>query len=90
MAPVGIMWACIALVVALKVVEGIVVTLTKHQRRVAEIIHQAPSGDEVAQLRQEVGQLMQIVQQHTLALESYRRSTERTEDHHLSRPEEFI
>ena len=58
----------------LGVVAGIVAILTKHQQRMAEIIHGTASeisNQDVAQLRREVAELKQLVHQQMIALDSY-------------------
>jgi len=72
-----------AFIPILAVVAGIVAILTKHQQRMAEIIHgtaQQQSSDEVGQLRMEVAELKQMVHQQMIALDSYAGSSRRTDD----------
>lgn len=58
----------------LAVVAGIVAILARHQQKMAMIIHGSTnrqSTDEIAQLRQEVYELKQMVHQQMIALDSY-------------------
>jgi uncharacterized protein YlxW (UPF0749 family) len=67
----------------LAVVAGIVAILTRHQQRMAEIIHgtaQAQSTDEIVQLRKEVFELKQMVHEQMIALDSYAGSSRQTDD----------
>src|SRR5471030_1159572 len=67
----------------LGVVAGIVAIMTKHQQKMAEIIHgsrAAQSNDEIAALRSEVAELKQMVHQQMIALDSYAGSPRRSDD----------
>jgi len=58
----------------LGIIAGIVAIMTKHQQKMAEIIHgssQNQSNAEIAQLRSEVAELKQMVHQQMIALDSY-------------------
>jgi hypothetical protein len=47
----------------------IVVTLTKHQQRMAEILHRPGDANEVEALRREVAELKSLVHQQAFALD---------------------
>jgi len=67
----------------LGVVAVIIMILTKHQQRMAEIIHgtaQAQSAEEIVELRHEVAQLKQMVHEQMIALDSYAGSSGRAEE----------
>lgn len=71
------------LIPILGIVAGIVAILTKHQQRMAEIIHgtaQHQSNEDVAMLRSEVAELKQLVHQQMIALDSYAGSPRRSEE----------
>jgi hypothetical protein len=58
----------------LGIVAGIVAIMTKHQQRMAEILHGSPqnqSNNEINHLRNEVAELKHLVHQQMIALDAY-------------------